>query len=411
VILSDSQAPLRQPETDGPLAGRLARNWACAVAGQEDAQSRWRVIDGGAWSWCPDRLRVRGGNSEWLGLAWQDWTRESATEAGNFVIEISISGQADAAGLSFGPYKDFLAPVRRPGPQRRLQLEVDVGAGCWAFRVDGQLMTRCWWDSAVTSAADLMNGELTLKVRQVDEVLFQDLAMHVFESSCRLSVVMTCHRFLQRLRLSLRNWCCQELPSGAWELLVVNPGSPDGTHEHLATVARSHPHVRVREIPVSPALARNKGAMINHAVQSCRGEWIWLTDADCLFPPNCAAEVLKRVDGQPHHLFYGQRRYLTPAQTDALLAGRLDSLQDFDELARASSLRQAENAPWGYTQIVHRSAFPRVRYREDLNHFAHTDGMFTQDCLRYGISSRQLDDLYCLHLDHPFSWYGTDAFL
>jgi len=411
LTLSDPGPDERQHDAPSYLAQQLMRNWTDASAGDSNAQSCWRVVDGGTWSWCPDGVRIRPGNSEWLELAWQGWNGEAATEAGNFVVEVTVSGHADAAGLSFGPYRDFLSSIKRSGPPRRLQLEVDGSAGCWAFRVDGQLMPRCWWDSAVHSATDLINGELALKVKQVDEVVFQDLAMHVFQSSCRLSVVMTCYRFLQRLRLSLRNWCCQELPSGALEVLVVNPHSPDGTHEHLAIIARSYPHVRVREIPVSSALAMNKGAMINQAIQSCRGEWIWLTDADCLYASNCAADVLKQIEGQPHHLHYGQRRYLTAAQTDALLAGRLDGLHDFEELARAPLLRHAENAPWGYTQIIHRSTFFRVRYREDLNHFAHTDGAFANDCLQRGITPRQVEGLFCLHLDHPFSWYGTDAFL
>ena len=155
----------------------------------------------------------------------------------------------------------------------------------------------------------------------------------------------------------------------------------------------------------------NKGAMINRAIDASRGEWVWLTDADCLFPPNCAAEALKKVAGHSHKLFYGQRRYLAATQTDALLAGRLDGLNEFRQLSESQVFRPAENAPWGYTQIVHRSVFSRVRYREDLNHFAHSDGIFAQDCLRHGITAQQVEGLYCLHLDHPFSWYGTEAFL
>jgi hypothetical protein len=222
---------------------------------------------------------------------------------------------------------------------------------------------------------------------------------------------MTCHRFLQRLRIALRNWCHQDLPSGAYEVLIVNPQSPDGTHEHIAAVARSFPHVRVREITVGADVITNKGAMINSAFAASHGEWIWLTDADCLFAPDCAGAVLQRIQDRNDHLFYGQRRYLAAAQTDALLAGRLDGLRDFQELAAAANWRPPENAPWGYTQIIHRRTFERVRYREGLNHFAHTDGIFTDDCRQQGISPKQVDGLYCLHMDHPFSWYGTDSFL
>jgi glycosyltransferase involved in cell wall biosynthesis len=100
-------------------------------------------------------------------------------------------------------------------------------------------------------------------------------------------------------------------PPGAWEILVVNPQSPDGTSEHLAAVARSYPHVRIRKIAVSAALATNKGAMINRALDLVRGDWIWLTDADRLFSTDASATVLRRVEGQYRHLFYGCRKHLS----------------------------------------------------------------------------------------------------
>ena len=221
---------------------------------------------------------------------------------------------------------------------------------------------------------------------------------------------MTCFRFLQRLRLVLRNWCHQDLPSNAFEVLVVNPESPDGTHEHLAIVARGFPHIRVREIAVGSDLSTNKGAMINRAFEASRGEWIWLTDADCLFSPRSAATVLKQVKGQEQHLFYGQRRRLSAEQTDALLSGRADGLHDFAELAAGANPR-VENGPWGFTQIVHRRVFEQIRYSEDVNHFARTDDIFVNDCRRHRISLKQLEGLFCLHIEHPFAWHGTKYFL
>lgn len=382
-----------------------------ALSADPQAQQQWQVTEEGNWHWQQDGVRLTSNGGEWSALGWQDWNEFRPPGLSNFVIEITISGKAEAAGLSFGPYKDFLTRLESTTGPRHLQLEVDANVGCWAFRVDGRLMNRCWWDSAVGGVEDLLKGTLTFKAKNGEEVLFQYLALHPLRASCRLSVIMTCHRFLQRLRVALRNWCHQDLPSGGYEVLVVNPQSPDGTHEHIAAVARSFPHVRVREIAVGADLITNKGAMINRAFAASRGEWIWLTDADCLFAPDCAGAVLQQIQDRNDHLFYGQRRYLAAAQTDALLAGRLDGLRDFGELAETANSRPPENAPWGYTQIVHRRAFERVRYREGLNHFAHTDGIFTDDCRRHGISPKQVEGLYCLHMEHPFSWYGTDSFL
>ena len=329
----------------------------------------------------------------------------------NFLIEVTVRGTAEAAGLSFGSFKDFLVPVNQTTGPRRLQLEVDGDTHTWAFRADGRLMTRQWWDSAVHDSGDLLSGAVTFKARRAEEVMFSDLSLHRFASSCRLSVIMTCHRFLQRLRIVLRNWCAQGLPTGAWEIIVVNPQSPDGTAEHLAAVARSYPHVRVREIAIGAEFATNKGGMINRALAGCTGDWIWLTDADCLFSVNAAAAVLAQVEGRDNHLFYGSRRHLSAAQTDALLAGRIDGLRDFETLAAGDALRPQDQSPWGYTQIFHRSTLGRLRYREDINHFAHSDDTFVDMCRRKGLRSALLDGLFCLHLDHPFAWRGTRMFL
>jgi hypothetical protein len=151
--------------------------------------------------------------------------------------------------------------------------------------------------------------------------------------------------------------------------------------------------------------------MINQAFAASRGEWIWLTDADCVFPPDSGARVMEQVRGRTDKLFYGERRFLTAAQTDALLSGRIDSLREFDEIAATAVAREPERFHWGYTQIVHRSTLDRIRYHEGFNHFAHSDGMFVDECKRFGIAPFRLEGLFCLHLDHPFSWYGTDTFL
>ena len=385
--------------------------WKQALAGNLQVRAEWQISEGGVWTWKSDGVHARGDRSQWSGLSWRRCSGVVLRDLKNFVIEITINGKAEAAGLSFGAYKDFLTRLEPTMGTQHLQLEVDTSAGWWAFRVEGQLMQRAWWDGAVNSTEDIINGVLTLKGSGVQDVHFQDLAIYTFEASCQVSVILTCYRFLQRLRVSLHNWCNQDIAPGAYELLVVNPASPDGTHEYLAAVAKSYPHVRIREVAVENALATNKGKMINRAVAVSRGEWIWLTDADVLFSPTCIAMVLAHLKGQRQYLFYGQRRYLSLSQTNALLSGRMNGLTEYELLAQSNNPRGPENAPWGYTQIVHRTVIERIRYRENFNHFAHADTGFVDDCKRYRVLPQQIDGLVCLHLDHPFSWYGTKTFL
>jgi hypothetical protein len=393
------------------LGELLPAEWRQCQAGASNSVARWQLVEGNAWEWQPRGVFLGKEGTEWSALSWQAFGPNELKQLKNFVVEVSVSGTASAAGISFGPYKDFLT-VLEPGlGKRRLQLEVDAGAGTWSFRVDGRMIPRCWWDSSIHGIDDILNGTFTLKARGGDKVLFEDFQVQTFASSCRVSVIMACYRFQQRLRVSLRNWCHQDLPSGAFEILVVNPQSPDGTRELLASTARSFSNVRIREIAVGHDIAKNKGTMLNAAIRASRGEWIWLTDADCLFPPDCLSTVLDQIHGRHNRLFYAQRRYLGEGQTDGLLSGRLDGIRDFAELAGFADGRPFENAPWGYTQIVHRSVLKGLAYCEHINHFAHCDDIFVQECRRRRVLPEQVPGLFCLHLHHPFSWYGTDAFL
>jgi hypothetical protein len=60
---------------------------------------------------------------------------------------------------------------------------------------------------------------------------------------------------------------------------------------------------------------------------------------------------------------------------------------------------------------MQRLIIKRIPYSEQVNHFAHTDDMFIDACRKHSIIPKPLEHLFCLHLDHPFAWYGTKTFL
>lgn len=53
----------------------------------------------------------------------------------------------------------------------------------------------------------------------------------------------------------------------------------------------------------------------------------------------------------------------------------------------------------------------RLPYCEDLFHFASSDNIFIYSCQQRGIPVEQIPGLFCLHLEHPFAWYGTNRFM
>jgi hypothetical protein len=102
-------------------------------------------------------------------------------ELRNVLVEVSVRGKAEAARLSLGPFRDFLVPVEPAHGERRLQLEIDGVARMWAFRADGILIGREWWDAAVTSVDDLFGGTLTVKACTERKAANRKIAgVHVF---------------------------------------------------------------------------------------------------------------------------------------------------------------------------------------------------------------------------------------
>lgn len=370
----------------------------------------WRVLEGnGSWRRRASEVLLTDAGTDRNALALPEAARDALRANDEVAIEATIAGSAVCAGLSFGPDLDFLAPLPAGSWARRFSLELHADRDAWTFRVDGRLMPP--WLDGTPGARRLLDGVPCLKAVMPREVAFTDVAVRRFSARCRLSVILTCHRFLQRLRIAMLAWCRQDAPTGSFEVIVVNPASPDGTAEHLAAVAASFPNVRIRELYVDePA---QKSVLINHAVRASAGDWVWLTDADCLFPSNAVQFVLDELDRGPageQRLLFGGRRHLRRADTDALLAMALDGVGDFATLAARADARAPQHYPWGYTQIVPRQLLLDIPYREDMRHFAHSDGAFVDACRQRGIEPSPVAGLYCLHLNHPFAWFGTEAY-
>src|SRR6266508_6549662 len=106
----------------------LHDEWNQALQGYKNAQSEWKSEAGGSWFWNHDSVQARSTGTEWSDYIWQKFSGSTITALKNFVIEVTVRGKAEAAGLSFGDFKDFLVRLDSHSDQRRLQLEIDLNA-------------------------------------------------------------------------------------------------------------------------------------------------------------------------------------------------------------------------------------------------------------------------------------------
>jgi len=114
--------------------------------------------------------------------------------------------------------------------------------------------------------------------------------------SVQLSVVMPTHDKLSQLQRSLAALAAQTLPAAAWELLVVDDGSSDGTADWLEDTATSWAgRLRV----VSPGRNLGRAAARNLGGKAAAGEWILFLDDDIVAPPTLLAAHVALLAAHP----------------------------------------------------------------------------------------------------------------
>lgn len=347
------------------------------------------------------------------GAAWQYLplpgpVQELVAQGADVRLDLFVGGAAIAAGVTVGRRR-FAVPMDRRARPVHVSLEIgDRGArvGCC---VEGRVTEA--WSSPADERDVAGEGVVSLAVFGGAQVEFTGLRAHVLDAPCDVSVVITCHKFAQRLRVALRSWAGQDAPAGSFEVLLVTPGNPDGAAEQFAAFAVSHPRVRLRHLALDGP--PNKGWLLNEATRVARGKVLWFTDADCVYPRDAVSRVREHQEQilSGRDVYYVERRHLGRVLTDAALCHELDLLADFDRVRPLADERPPQSFPWGYAQIMATSVARELPFRQDLESFAHHDGVFLEDAARSGSAFHELDGVSCLHLSHPFSWYGAEHFL
>jgi hypothetical protein len=226
----------------------------------------------------------------------------------------------------------------------------------------------------------------------------------------RVSILVTCYRYLRRLRVCLESLARQEAPPGSLEIVVADPASPDGLSVALEEFAGRYPELRLLHLPIDSRYHRNRGVGINRAFEVSQGRVVIAIDGDLVFPPHLVALLEANVVNHPDRVFGVRRAFIGKDETERILRGELDPFAEFERLSRSAGdgEEKAFVGVLGYCQAVDRRAFARARYPEEFNLVNQSDIVFLERLAKEaGVSPHYLQDQTVLHLWHPRNWMGT----
>ena len=226
----------------------------------------------------------------------------------------------------------------------------------------------------------------------------------------RVSILVTCHRYLRRLRVCLESLARQDVPPGFLEIVVADPASPDGLSVALEEFAERYPDLRVVHLPMDSRYHRNRGVGINRAFDISQGGVVIAIDGDLVFPPNLIVLLESNVVNHPDRVFGVRRSFVGKEETERILNGELDPFAQFDRLSlsEGDGEEKAFVGVLGYCQAVDRRAFARARYPEELDLVNQSDIVFLERLAKEAqVSPHYLEDQTVLHLWHPRNWLGT----
>lgn len=91
----------------------------------------------------------------------------------------------------------------------------------------------------------------------------------------KISVVIPTYNRINQLKIAVESVLKQSYPD--YEVIVVDDGSTDETHEYLSSIKKDN-FIYIKQTHKGPASARNSG------IKNAKGEYIAFTDDDCIIP-------------------------------------------------------------------------------------------------------------------------------
>lgn len=111
--------------------------------------------------------------------------------------------------------------------------------------------------------------------------------MHAKPNSPRVSIIMPMRNSARTVGSSIRSVVAQTFKD--WELIVVDDGSTDGSHDDVQAFVEADPRIRLLRSPFAPGAARAR----NHGTKLARGKYIAFLDSDDLWLPRKLEKQLR----------------------------------------------------------------------------------------------------------------------
>lgn len=331
-----------------------------------------------------------------------------------YILEARVSGPAGQIGFSFGECQDFCVELPDNDPHN-LRLEVSSN-GKIRHLVDGEEKMgsrRDLGNLSVCPPAFIEEGPVYLKTRQSLVKIHSISLSRQRKDELGASVLVVSMGYARRLGILLRSLSKQTVTG--FEVLVGYDKTRDDTAWVIESIRRDF-GLRVRGFDFSDFSWKGcKADVMNTLLRQSRGDFVLITDADIVMPPDIIDHLLQARD-MPH---LSTKRCLLPAEeTSKILLGERDPIRHFDDTLReyedritkwGDIARKYEEEPaLGYFQWVQGDLARRIGYPNKWRKFSGSDDSFSLAILReLGLVEVPLIDKTVLHLDHgPSNWKG-----
>ncbi|NUN70041.1 MAG: glycosyltransferase [Bacteroidetes bacterium] len=204
-----------------------------------------------------------------------------------------------------------------------------------------------------------------------------------------ISVIIAARNEERNIEPLLRSLTAQDFPSDAYEIIIVNDRSEDGTAALVRAAAATAPNIRLIDIRENTSGMPNKKHALQRGIEAARHELLAFTDADCIVPAGWLTGI--------HEAFTDEVGLV--AGYSPYVEGTVNTFLRYEEMK--NSLYAAAAVPFGQAFMC---TGRNIAYRASV--FREVDGF-----ARIAHSVSGDDDLFLQLVERTTSWqirYTTD---